>query len=63
MREIERTIRDIFTDLGRFRAVRLRSIREARGQEPIDYIAHFISTKPIKHTTTKSSITTKIWAY
>ena len=51
MREIERAIRDIFTDLGRFRVVRLRSIREARdptGQEPIDYLAHFILNKAHK---------------
>ena len=51
VREIERAIRDIFTDLGRFRVVRLRSIREARdpiGQEPIDYLAHFILNKAHK---------------
>ena len=48
VREIERAIRDIFTDLGRFRAVRLRSIREGRGQESIDYIAHFILNKAHK---------------
>ncbi|MDE2736571.1 MAG: hypothetical protein OXI72_19395, partial [Gemmatimonadota bacterium] len=48
MREIERAIRDIFADLGRFRAVRLQSIREGRGQESIDYIAHFILNKAHK---------------
>ena len=48
MREIERAIRDIFADLGRFRAVRLQSIREGRGQESIDYIAHFIFNKAHK---------------
>ncbi len=51
MRAIERAIRDIFADLGRFRAVRLRSIREARdltGQESIDYIAHLILNKAHK---------------
>ena len=48
MREIERAIRDIFDDLGRFRAVRLQSIREGRGQESIDYIAHFILNKAHK---------------
>ena len=51
MREIERAIRDVFADLGRFRAVRLQSIREARdptGQESIDYIAHFILNKAHK---------------
>ena len=51
MREIERVIRDVFTDLGRFRVVRLRSIHEARdptGQDPIDYIAHFILNKAQK---------------
>ena len=48
VREIERAIRDIFTDLGRFRVVRLQSIREGRGQESIDYIAHFILNKAHK---------------
>ena len=48
VREIERAIRDIFADLGRFRAVRLQSIREGRGQESIDYIAHFILNKAHK---------------
>ena len=48
MREIERAIRDIFADLGRFRAVRLQSISEGRGQESIDYIAHFILNKAHK---------------
>ncbi|MCY3788724.1 MAG: hypothetical protein OXH63_08025 [Gemmatimonadetes bacterium] len=48
VREIERAIRDIFTDLGRFRAVRLQSIREGRGRESIDYIAHFILNKAHK---------------
>ena len=51
MLEIERAIRDVFTDLGRFRVVRLRSIREARdptGQESIDYIAHFTFNKAHK---------------
>jgi len=53
MREIERTIRDIFVGLGRFRAVPLTSIREARdpmyqGEESIDYIAHFILNKAHK---------------
>lgn len=48
MLEIERAIRDIFADLGRFRAVRLQSIREGRGQESIDYIAHFILNKAHK---------------
>ena len=51
MREIERAIRDVFTGLGRFRVVRLRSTREGRdptGQEPIDYIAHFILNKAHK---------------
>ena len=53
MLEIERAIRDIFTDLGRFRVVRLRSIREARdptyrGEKSIDYIAHFTFNKAHK---------------
>ena len=53
MREIERAIRDIFADLGRFRAVRLQSIREGhdpmyQGEESIDYIAHFILNKAYK---------------
>ena len=48
MREIERAIRDIFADLGRFRAVRLQSISEGRGRESIDYIAHFILNKAHK---------------
>ena len=51
VREIERATRGIFTDLGRFRVVRLRNLREARdptGQESIDYIAHFILNKAHK---------------
>lgn len=53
MREIERTLRDIFADMGRFRAVRLRSIGEARdpvyqGEESVDYIAHFMLNKAYK---------------
>ena len=47
MLEIERTIRDVFTDLGRFRAVRLRSIHPTE-QESIDYIAHFTFNKAHK---------------
>ena len=53
MREIERTLRDIFADMGRFRAVRLRSIGEARdpvyqGEESVNYIAHFMLNKAYK---------------
>ena len=52
MREIERTLRDIFADMGRFRAVRLRSIGGAsdpnQGEEAVDYIAHFILNKAYK---------------
>ena len=53
MLEIERAIKDIFTDLGRIRVVPLRSIREARdptyhGKKSIDYIAHFILNKAHK---------------
>ena len=52
MREIERTLRDIFADIGRFRAVRLRSIGGAsdpnQGEEAVDYIAHFILNKAYK---------------
>ena len=52
MREIERTLRDIFADMGRFRAVRLRSMGEARdpnqGEESVDYIAHFMLNKAYK---------------
>ncbi len=51
MLEIEREIRDIFADLGRFRVVRLPSIREARnptGRESIDYIAYFTFNKAHK---------------
>ena len=51
MREIERAIRGIFIDLGRFRTVRLHSIREAgdpTGKESIDYIAHVILNKAHK---------------
>ena len=53
MREIERAIRDIFADLGRFRAVRLQSVGEShdpmyQGEESIDYIAHFILNKAYK---------------
>lgn len=51
--EIERTLRDIFADMGRFRAVRLRSMGEARdpvyqGEESVDYIAHFMLNKAYK---------------
>ena len=53
MREIERAIRDIFADLGRFRAVRLQSIGDAhdpvyQGGEAVAYIAHFILNKAYK---------------
>ena len=52
MREIERTLRDIFADMGRFRAVRLRSIGGAsdpnQGEASVDYIAHFILNKAYK---------------
>lgn len=52
VREIERTLRDIFADMGRFRAVRLRSIGGAsdpnQGEEPVDYIAHFTLNKAYK---------------
>lgn len=53
MREIERTLRDIFADMGRFRAVRLRSTGEARdpvyqGEESVNYIAHFMLNKAYK---------------
>ena len=49
MLEIERTIRDIFTGLGRFRVVRLPSIGSARAPtESIDYIAHFTLNKAHK---------------
>ncbi len=46
MLEIERAIGDAFADLGRFRVVRLPSIRT--GQESIDYIAHFAFNKAHK---------------
>lgn len=50
--EIERTLRDIFADIGRFRTVRLRSMGEARdpnqGEESVDYIAHFMLNKAYK---------------
>lgn len=52
MREIEHTLSDIFADMGRFRAVRLRSIGEARdpnqGEASVDYIAHFMLNKAYK---------------
>ena len=53
MREIEHTLSDIFADIGRFRAVRLRSIGEARdpvyqGEASVDYIAHFMLNKAYK---------------
>ena len=53
MREIERTIRDVFTDLGRFRVVRLQNIREGRdpvyqGGNSVDFIAHVILNKAYK---------------
>ena len=53
MRKIERAIRDIFADLGRFRAVRLQSVGEVddpvyQGGESIDYLAHFILNKAHK---------------
>ncbi len=51
MREIERAVRDVFTDLGRFRVVRLQSIRQAgnpTGRESIDYIAYFTFNKAHK---------------
>ena len=53
MREIERTIRDIFADMDRFRAVRLPSMGEARdpvyqGEASVDYIAHFMLNKAYK---------------
>ena len=53
MREIDRTLSDLFASMGRFRAVRLPSSGEARdpvyqGEESVDYIAHFMLNKAYK---------------
>ena len=53
MREIDRTLSDLFASMGRFRAVRLQSSGEARdpvyqGRESVDYIAHFMLNKAYK---------------
>ena len=53
MRKIERAIRGIFADLGRFRVVRLQSVGEAhdpiyQGEESVNYIAHLILNKTCK---------------
>ena len=53
MRKIERAIRDIFADLGRFRTVRLQSVGEAhdpvyQGEKSVDFISHIILNKAYK---------------
>lgn len=53
MREINHALRELFTNLGRFRVVRLPSVGEARdpvyqGEESVDYTAHFILHKAYK---------------
>ena len=53
VREIERAVQELFTGLGRFRAVRLQSVGEAhdpvyQGEESVDYIVHFILNKAYK---------------